>query len=306
MPDLNALSLDDLFSTLARGGRVRRLLEIARDEDLGDRGDITTDSIIDAAARGEAQLVMREVGVVSGLAAIPMLFDVFESEIAWRPRERDGRVIASAPITLGSLSGPLRDILIVERTLLNLVGRLSGIATLARRYVEAVRSTNAVICDTRKTTPGLRALEKYAVRCGGAALHRIGLYDAVLYKDNHLAHIPPDELTEHVNQAARRARSTHSDLAFVEVEVDSLGQLDRILACEPGLIDIVLLDNMSLEDLREARRRVSDTFSLEASGGVTLETVRAIAETGVDRISVGAITHHAVSLDVGLDIEASG
>jgi nicotinate-nucleotide pyrophosphorylase (carboxylating) len=204
------------------------------------------------------------------------------------------------------VSGSLRHMLAIERTLLNIVGRLSGIATLTRQYVESITGTKAVICDTRKTTPGMRNLEKYAVRCGGGTLHRIGLYDAALYKDNHLALIPAAQLAETVAVAAKQAR-TRNDVRFVEVEVDSLKQFHELLRIEPGVIDIVLLDNMSPSNMREAvkiRDTANPALQLEASGGVNLETVRAIAESGVDRISVGALTHSVTCLDVGLDVRA--
>jgi nicotinate-nucleotide pyrophosphorylase (carboxylating) len=227
-----------------------------------------------------------------------------ETQVRWNATAADGDAITAGQC-LAELGGDVRDLLTTERLLLNIIGRLSGIASLARTYADAVQGTNARIYDTRKTTPAWRRLEKYAVQCGGGRNHRTGLFDAVLIKDNHLAlaGVSP-------GQAVRRARDflkdtlkadEHAEPMIVEIEVDTLEQLDDAL---PALPDIVLLDNMSLEQLREAvarRDAVAPSVQLEASGGVSLKTVRGIAETGVDRISVGALTHSAVSLDVGLD-----
>lgn len=304
MLDLNALSLPDLFRTLTADGLFGRTLEIARQEDLGGAGDITSGSIIPPDAAAAASLGVRRPGVIAGLAALPMLLDVFGLSLRATIERPDGSRCAAGDV-IARLEGPLRGLLAVERTLLNLIGRLSGIATLTDAYVQQVRGTGAVVCDTRKTTPGLRGVEKYAVRCGGGTLHRIGLYDAVLYKDNHLARIPPVALTQAIDSAARAVREAASP-RFVEVEVDSLAQLDAVLACEEGLVDMILLDNMEPAQLREAvvrRDRSRRRVLLEASGGVSLTTVGAMAATGVDRISVGAITHSAPALDVGLDIE---
>jgi nicotinate-nucleotide pyrophosphorylase (carboxylating) len=188
--------------------------------------------------------------------------------------------------------------------MLNLLGRACGVASLARRFVDAVDGTCAVICDTRKTIPGLRSLDKYAVRCGGGVLHRCGLHDAALYKDNHLAGVAAPDLASVITAAARAARD-EGPLRFVEVEVDSLRQLEAVLTVDAGVVDIVLLDNMSLEQLRAAvamRDERRDEMLLEASGGITLARVRDVAETGVDRISAGALTHAAPALDVGLDL----
>lgn len=302
MIDLNSLPLPRLFAELTADGCLDRLIDAAFDEDLRDIGDVTSNSIIDPAMTAEAFVVARKDGVTAGLACGQRICG---EHLRFEMMVRDGDRL-DARATLARISGPLRHILAAERTLLNIVGRLSGIATLAARYVEAIKGTNAAICDTRKTTPGMRNLEKYAVRCGGGTLHRIGLYDAVLYKDNHLALIPPEELAETVRAAATQARKDH-DLRFVEVEVDSLEQFKRLLTIEPGVIDIVLLDNMMPDMMREAatmRDTANTSLQLEASGGVNLETVRAIAESGVDRISVGALTHSVTCLDVGLDIRA--
>jgi nicotinate-nucleotide pyrophosphorylase (carboxylating) len=304
MVDLNRLSLPALFEALSADGGLDRLVEAAFEEDWGLRGDITTASLIDGERRGRAALIARQAGVVAGLAAVPRIIQNLEPTGGFTPAIDDGDTCAAGQ-SVARLEGPLCGILALERTLVNLVARMSGVATLTRRFVEAVQGTRAVICDTRKTTPGLRALEKYAVRCGGGTLHRCGLHDAALYKDNHLAHIPVAERRAAITSAAAKVRRTH-DLRFVEVEVDDLEQLDQMLACEAGVIDIVLLDNMSFDAMKEAvarRDRLAPHVLLEASGGVTLATVRAVAETGVDRIAVGAITHSAPALDLGLDME---
>jgi nicotinate-nucleotide pyrophosphorylase (carboxylating) len=306
MRDLNALPLDELLDHFTREDLLCRLLDLARDEDLGKNGDVTTASIISKSRRGGGNLVAREPGVIAGLACVTKIIKAFNADIEFKAHVQDGTRVDRGR-TLGELGGSLRDLLAVERTMLNLVSRLSGVATQTRRYVEAVSGIHAVICDTRKTTPGLRILEKYAVRCGSGTLHRVGLFDAVLYKDNHLAHIPRDELTREVSDACRMVREKNR-LKFVEVEVDSLDMFERILACEQGLIDIVLLDNMSVEGMKRAvmmRDESNPSLLLEASGGVTLETIKEIAATGVDRISIGGLTHHAVSLDVAFDIQPS-
>lgn len=300
MLDLNTLPLAELFAELTSDGCLNRLIAAAFDEDLTEVGDVTTESIVDPALAAEAFMVARTAGVSAGLACGD---EIVGEKVEFETLVPDGEHFA-AGTPLARLAGPLREILETERTLLNIIGRLCGVATLTRRYVEAVAGTKAVTCDTRKTTPGMRNLEKYAVRCGGGTMHRIGLFDAALYKDNHLAMVPLESLAETVRKAAKHARRGH-DLRFVEVEVDSLEQLKRLLTLESGIIDIILLDNMKPELLREAvrmRDAANPELLLEASGGVTLETVRDIAETGVDRISVGAITHSVTCLDVGLDI----
>jgi nicotinate-nucleotide pyrophosphorylase (carboxylating) len=301
--DLNALSLPRLFDELTADGSLDRLLEAARREDLGESGDVTTESMIDEGWEVRAAVIAREPGTVSGLAAAPRVLAAFGCSADVNAIHADGDACNAGDVLL-RLRGALGPILTAERTLLNLVGRLSGVATLTRRYVDQVAGTNAAICDTRKTTPGLRSLEKYAVRCGGGTLHRIGLHDAVLLKDNHLAQLGPTELAPAVARAARAARAGH-DLRFVQVEVDDLEQLQALLGLPPGLIDIVLLDNMPVDRLREAvalRDAGAPALQLEASGGIGLDNVRAVAETGVDRISVGALTHQAPWLDVSLEV----
>lgn len=310
MKDLNALPLPEVFAELTRDGSLRRVLELARDEDLGPAGglgDVTSLVAVDERAVGEAKIVARTPGIVAGLACVPEILGVFAPKCSGEPLVEDGKRVERGAV-LGVLRGPVRELLAAERTLLNLVSRLSGVATRTAEFVHAISRTHAKLLDTRKTTPGLRSLEKYAVRCGGGHCHRVGLYDAVLIKDNHLAGVPLAQLGAHVSASVARARelaAAHGGLRFVEVEVDSIAQLDAILAAGGCGVDIVLLDNMSVHQLSDAvakRARWRSRMLLEASGGVTLQTVRLIAETGVDRISTGNITHHAVSLDIGLDV----
>ncbi|MHC5114442.1 MAG: carboxylating nicotinate-nucleotide diphosphorylase [Planctomycetota bacterium] len=307
MVDLNALSLSELYETLTADGSVRRLAHAARDEDLGRVGDVTTASLVAPGSAAEAAVRMRDAGVVAGLRAVPDVLQAFGAEVVFSATMDDGTAVAADTI-VATLGGALTDIVTTERTVLNLVGRLCGVATLTRAFVDAVAGTRTVICDTRKTTPGLRSLEKYAVRCGGATLHRVGLYDAALYKDNHVAHLPAVALAGALEEAITTVRAGRA-LRFVEVEVDTLDQLRRVLGLPAGLVDLVLLDNMSLGELAEAvglRDASAPGVGLEASGGVTLDTVADIAATGVNRISVGALTHGATSLDVGLDIAPAG
>lgn len=305
--DPNALSLPDFYATLAATGLIERLLVLARDEDLCPSGEDATTAVMGLGeAPIRAAVTFRERAVLAGMAALPDLVRVFGGGIAVEPIAADGDALRAGDAAC-VLAGPGSRVLTLERTLLNLVGRLSGIATRTAAFVRAVEGTGARICDTRKTTPGLRAFEKYAVRCGGGASHRLSLADAVLIKDNHLAGVGLDELAGVVTEAARKAgmmRTGAGGLSFVEVEVDSLEQLERVLTIEPGLIDYVLLDNFTPGELRDAvafRARAKSPVAFEASGGVTLGTVRDIAETGVERISVGGLTHQAVSIDVGLD-----
>ncbi len=309
MRDLNAMPLAELFAELNPTATLQRLLSAALDEDLGRAGDVTSESIIDPDRTATAAIVPRADGVVCGLAVGGQLCAQLQERypqsgiVYLQVKAADGdRCIAGQSIAV--LTGRLRAIHAVERIALNLMGRMSGIATLTAQFVSAIDGTNALICDTRKTMPGMRGMDKYAVRCGGGFLHRVGLFDAALYKDNHLTGVTLDELCNVLTKAAQRARSGHA-LRFVEVEVDSLQQLQQALAIEPGLIDIVLLDNFAVADLKTAvamRNLHNRELQLEASGGVNLHTVRAIAETGVDRISVGALTHSGPHLDLGLDM----
>ena len=299
--DWNALSLAALFEELARADAEAAVAR-ALDEDLGGRGDITSMASIPAAQRGRATVVSRGEGVLAGVRVAEIVASRAGLQLA--VHAEDGARLARGT-RVATLEGPFASILAHERTVLNFLTLLSGNATLAACFVDAVRGTRAAICDTRKTVPGLRTLQKYATRCGGATLHRIGLFDAVLLKDNHLGAFAAGTLAERVRQAARSARAA-GPVAFVECEVDSLAQLDELLALEQGVLDMVLLDNMGPATLAEAVRRRdarAPHVQLEASGGVRLDTVRAIAESGVDRISVGAITHSAPALDLGLDLD---
>lgn len=316
MLDPNTLTLESFYHHLAADGHIRRLLELARDEDLGPPppaglGDITSRTTLDGSASGEAALMARQGGVIAGIRLVPQLLEVFgmHASIDVAVVATDGCSVGPGT-TIATLRGRVRDLLALERTLLNLVGRLSGVATRTAAFVHLVRGTRARILDTRKTTPGLRALEKYAVRCGGGYSHRLGLYDAVLIKDNHLAGVPLERVAALVTESAARARAIaaqqQAELTFIECEVDNLEQLRVILAAGGCGVDIVLLDNMSTDQLREAvrmRNTARSRLLLEASGGVNEHTVRPIAETGIDRISIGGLTHQAVSLDVALDMQ---
>jgi nicotinate-nucleotide pyrophosphorylase (carboxylating) len=278
------------LSPLVIEGAVRRAL----DEDLGRAGDITTAATIPAGAKARAKLVARKTGTVAGLACAARVFEVLDESISFRARKRDSDKVESGAL-LAEIDGSAAPILSGERVALNFLGHLSGIATLTAAYVSKIGNAKARVCCTRKTTPGLRALEKYAVRCGGGLNHRYGLDDAVLIKDNHIV------IAGGVRQALEKARAAVGHLVKVEIEVDSLAQLKEVLAS--GKADVVLLDNMDTTMLAEAVKLADGRLKTEASGGVTLETVAAIAATGVDLISSGALTHSAPSLDVALDIE---
>jgi len=260
-------------------------------EDLGLAGDLTTDAIIKADWSAKGVLAARKPGIMAGLAVAAAAFHYLDPDMSFTPKLADGARINAGDI-LAEMSGNARALLTAERTALNYLGRMCGIATLTRAYVDAIEGTKAHIIDTRKTTPGLRAFEKYAVRAGGGMNHRVGLFDAVLIKDNHIA------IAGGVSPAIKAARLRAGHMVKIQIEVDTLDQLDEVLQ-QPA--DGVLLDNMQPETLAEAVRRVNGRMITEASGGVSLKTVRAIAESGVDLISVGALTHSAAVLDVGLD-----
>ena len=270
---------------------ITPVVRAALAEDLGRAGDVTSQACVPADARLRAVFVSRKAGVISGLACARLAIAELDPSADFKSAVEDGTRVGPGG-KLARVDANARALLAAERTGLNLLGRLSGIATLTRAYVDAVEGSGAAIVDTRKTTPGLRALEKYAVRCGGGVNHRFGLDDAILIKDNHIA------ACGSVGEAVRRAKAAAGHLMKVEVEIDGLGQLEEALKYGP---DVVMLDNFSLADLAEAVGRAAGRAVLEASGGVTLETVRAIAETGVDVISVGALTHSAGVLDIGLD-----
>lgn len=274
---------------------VRDAVTRALAEDLGEVGDVTSQATVPGHLRGTAELVARADGVVCGLDAVQETFARVDPEIALRRLVEDGASVAEGDV-LAEVVGPLRTILTAERTALNLLTHLSGIATETRRFVDAVAGTGAVIRDTRKTLPGLRLLEKHAVRVGGGANHRIGLFDAVLVKDNHIA--AAGSVAAAVRAALEDPRGVH-----VQVEVADLDQLEE--AIEAGAVNI-LLDNFTPERVREARARVGERAQLEASGAIGLETVRSYAEAGADTVAIGRITHSAPALDIALDVRAGG
>ncbi|MEO8926355.1 MAG: carboxylating nicotinate-nucleotide diphosphorylase [Caulobacteraceae bacterium] len=270
---------------------IEPVVRAALAEDLGRAGDITSMACIEAGTRLTARFVARQSGVAAGSACARLALAALDPSARFEGEAVDGEAVMVGAV-LARVEADARALLGAERTALNLMGRLSGIATLTATYVARVAGTGARIVDTRKTTPGLRALEKYAVRCGGGANHRFGLDDAVLIKDNHVA------ACGGVGAALRRARAHVGHLVAIEVEVDGLGQLAEALEYDP---DVIMLDNFSLDDLRAAVAMAAGRVVLEASGGVTLASAGAIAQTGVDLISVGALTHSAPVLDIGLD-----
>jgi len=272
-------------------GAIERVAELALAEDVGD-GDVTTEAIVPDDLRCRAQLLLEEPGIVCGVHAAAAVFRALDPDVHVDVLLADGAVVATPPAVLAEIEGPARAVLTAERTALNLLARLCGIATLTRRFVDLVEGTGTTILDTRKTTPGLRALEKYAVRCGGGSNHRAGLYDAVLVKENHL------RVAGGIATAVALVRERADDLP-VEVEAETLDQVGEAL--DVG-VERILLDNMSPEDVARAVALVAGRAALEASGGISPATVRAYAETGVDFISVGALTHGARSLHVSLEV----
>lgn len=288
----------------------RRIIRLAVLEDFGQTYDWTTVSLVPEGVEASAYIAARKPGVVSGLATTSVVLEEMEIPASLELLAKDGDQVAAGQ-KLAKITGEARDLLSSERIILNLLGRLSGIATLTRQYVDAIAGTHAQVYDTRKTTPGWRRLEKYAVYCGGGRNHRLGLFDAVLIKDNHLAFGTQQSPEERFTIAAAVEKSRQfvaeyhagqtTEPLMIEVEVDTLQQFRDVLPVRP---DIVLLDNMSCAQLREAvaiRNELATDVQLEASGGVNLSTIRDIASTGVERISVGALTHSAIALDVGLD-----
>jgi nicotinate-nucleotide pyrophosphorylase (carboxylating) len=273
---------------------IDAVVALALAEDLGRAGDITSTATIPADAPARAVVISREAGVIAGLPLVAAAFAKLAPEIAISAQARDGAAVAGKT-TLMTVEGPARAVLAAERVALNLLGRLSGVATATHEFVRRVAGTHTRICCTRKTTPGLRALEKYAVRCGGGFNHRFGLDDAMLIKDNHIA------VAGGIRAVLERARACAGHLVKIEIEVDTLDQLREVLAV--GLADAVLLDNMDVPTLRKAVDMVAGRFPLEASGGITLDSIAEIARTGVDYASSGWITHSAPNLDVALDIE---
>ncbi len=290
MTPASLLHPDAFLSPLAIDEAVHRAL----DEDLGRAGDVTSIATIPEDTPARAIMVARQAGVIAGLPLAVATFQKLSQDIRIEAHVRDGAVVAEG-LHLLTIDGPARALLTGERTALNFVGRLSGVATLTADYVRHTAGTKLRICCIRKTTPGLRALEKYAVRCGGGFNHRFGLDDAILIKDNHIA------VAGGVRPVLERARKHIGHLVKVEIEVDTLAQLREVL--DTGMADVVLLDNMDIPTLTEAVKLANGRVVLEASGGVTQSSIAKIAATGVDYASSGALTHSAPNFDCALDIE---
>ncbi len=287
---MSLLCPDAFLSPLAIDEAVTRAL----DEDLGRAGDVTSTATIPEGTRGRAVLAARKAGMIAGLPLAAAAFRKLDPAVEITGHERDGAAVQSKTVLL-TVAGDARALLAAERVALNFVGNLSGIATATAEFVRLVGHTRARVCCTRKTTPGLRAVQKYAVRCGGGFNHRFGLDDAILIKDNHIA------VAGGVRAVLERAKAVAGHLVKIEIEVDTIEQLKEVL--EVGLADAVLLDNMSPATMKKAVEMVAGRLVIEASGGITHESAAAIAESGVDYLSSGAITHSSPNLDVGLDIE---
>jgi nicotinate-nucleotide pyrophosphorylase (carboxylating) len=281
---------DAFLSPLAIDEAVTRALA----EDLGRAGDVTSIATIPEGTRGSAVMAARKAGVIAGLPVAAAVFRKLDPTVEITGEVRDGTTVAAKTVLM-TISGDARALLSAERTALNFVGHLSGIATAAAEFVRLIAHTKARVCCTRKTTPGLRALQKYAVRCGGGFNHRFGLDDAILIKDNHIA------VAGGTRAVLERAKAAAGHLVKIEIEVDTLEQLNTVL--DVDLADAVLLDNMSPAMMKQAVAMVAGRLTIEASGGITHESAAAIAESGVDYLSSGAITHSSPNLDVGLDIE---
>lgn len=287
---------------------LRQLIHLAKEEDLrGD--DVTSRLLVPEDAIGVGTLVQRQVGVTCGLPIVEMICKVYDERLrveqipGFHIEVIEGRFSDLKRLPLLRIRGPVQSLLSAERVILNFLQHMSGVATLTNRFVRRVEGTAAKIYDTRKTLPGHRLLDKYAVRCGGGYNHRIGLFDGLLVKDNHIANVPLRQLSAHLSQIVQRSRN-EAPGRLVEVEVDTLEQFREVLKVDG--IDVILLDNMDCPGMSRAvelRNESGRKVELEASGGITLETVRSVAECGVDRIAVGAITHSAPALDIGLDIE---
>lgn len=271
--------------------QIRRAIQAALAEDVGP-GDVTSQATLPAELWYNGRFLAKAPGIIAGLGVVAQVFAAVDPAIRLTPLVADGDRVERGTI-IAEISGPARGLLTGERTALNFLQRMSGIASLTRRFVDAVAGTNAVILDTRKTAPGLRAVDKWAVRLGGGQNHRYGLYDMVLIKDNHIAAVGG------ISEAVARARSAAQNLP-IEVEVKNLAELEEALALN---VDRIMLDNMSLAEMREAVERANGRCPLEASGNVSLETVTAIAATGVDYISSGALTHSVMALDISLDLD---
>jgi nicotinate-nucleotide pyrophosphorylase (carboxylating) len=285
--------------------RTRALVEMAREEDLGERGDITSQLIGDRSGDVQFALVARQAGVLAGRLITPDILEMYDRrvELTWCPDYSDGSRFEAGD-RLAVIAGPMAAILSAERVLLNFLQRLCAVASATRTYVDAVAGTGAKICDTRKTTPGWRILEKYAVTCGGGRNHRMGLHDAVLIKDNHLAGVGPERLAGTLFSMLNDAAALEPPPNFIEVEADTLDQVEQIFNVVG--VDYVLLDNFSTADLAKAvalrdSLGLKGKVQLEASGGITLQTIHAVAESGVERISVGAITHSVPAIDLSLE-----
>jgi nicotinate-nucleotide pyrophosphorylase (carboxylating) len=289
-PTASLFCPDAFLSPLEIEAAVTRALG----EDLGRAGDITSIATVPEDTRGRGVVVARKPGVIAGLPLVAACFQRLSGQIEIAASARDGDAFA-AGAKLMTVEGDARAILGAERTALNFVGHLSGVATATAAFAKRVAHTKARIICTRKTTPGLRALEKYAVRCGGGFNHRFGLDDAMLIKDNHIA------VAGGIGAVLRRAKAAAGHLVKIEIEVDSLEQLDEVL--KVGIADVVLIDNFDLESMRRAVTMAAGRVVIEASGGITLDSAAMIAETGVDYLSSGSLTHSVQTLDIGLDIE---
>jgi nicotinate-nucleotide pyrophosphorylase (carboxylating) len=289
---------------------LRELIQLAKREDLAS-DDVTSRLMVPEDKVGVGTLIQKEVGIVCGLPIVEMICRTYEERLrvelipGFHMEVIEARFSDARTTPLLRIRGPLRSLLSAERVILNFIQRMSGVATQTQRFVRRVAGTGAKIYDTRKTIPGFRLLDKYAVRAGGGYNHRIGLFDGLLVKDNHVAAVPMKDLTAYLSEVVARCRQ-EDPKRLIEIEVDTLDQLREVLNVE-GL-DVILLDNMDCPKMEQAvqlrnRAGKKGKVELEASGGVTLETVRSIAQTGVERIAVGAITHSAPALDIGLDVE---
>ncbi|MHC4445429.1 MAG: carboxylating nicotinate-nucleotide diphosphorylase [Planctomycetota bacterium] len=284
--------------------QLRQLWENALAEDGFDK-DITSLVMVNETLAGTSRIVSRQAGVFAGAVIFDVLREAHVQRLTVETLVEDGAKL-KANTTIATLTGPIKLLLGIERTLLNFLQRLCGVATLTRRYVDAVAGTKTKVYDTRKTIPGWRQLDKYAVRCGGGHNHRMGLHDAILVKDNHLSHIKLDQLAAATSEMVSDASRLNPPPEFVEFEVDNLEQLDELFKVSG--IDVILLDNFTIDQMRKAVARrdkqgLAGKIELEASGGVDLENVKAVTKTGVDRIAIGAITHSAPGLDIGMEIE---
>ena len=270
---------------------IDKIIDIALEEDLGP-GDITTEALVDLSVKGEARLIAKEEIILAGIEVFSRVFSRLDPEIVVETKYRDGEAVSNGE-DIGIVKGSMRGILSGERTALNFLQRLSGIATLTRKYVERTDSSNVRVIDTRKTTPGLRILEKYAVRRGGGFNHRFGLFDGILIKDNHIA------VAGSIAKALARIKGRVPHTLRIEVEVEDIKGVEEAIGAGA---DAILLDNMSLKEMREAVSIAGGRVLLEASGGITLESIEEVSKTGIDLISVGAITHSARSVDISLEV----